>query len=214
MEHQLLKEYEILRKEIDNKIALHNSLLTFTITTTVAILTIAASAKITIINLLPFCVIIPMAARIAYYRTAMAKLSAYIIVFLEPELTGISWETRNYAFSQKHGGLSHKPEKYFLRYYECLFLSLMCYALFLVNYIPTAQFDFWAVFWGLCPVFLVAWVWYLTGQLNRVDQDRQALIESWQEIKQAENASATVSKNEEVTEKLEQIYKLLDDRLK
>ena len=80
---QILKEYEMLRQEINQKIELHNTLLTFTITSTILVLTVAASEKMTSLYLFPFCVIIPMLLRIAYYRKTMAKLSAYMIVFLE-----------------------------------------------------------------------------------------------------------------------------------
>lgn len=78
---QILKEYEMLRQEINQKIELHNTLLTFTITSTILVLTVAASEKMTSLYLFPFCVIIPMLLRIAYYRKTMAKLSAYMIVF-------------------------------------------------------------------------------------------------------------------------------------
>ena len=76
-----IKEYDNLRNEINQKIELHNTLLTFTITTTVAVLTFALSQNKTILYLIPFCILIPMSMRIAYYRSAMSKLSAYMIVF-------------------------------------------------------------------------------------------------------------------------------------
>ena len=77
----LVKEYDNLRNEINQKIELHNTLLTFTITTTVAVLSLAVSQNSTILYLIPFCILIPMSMRIAYYRAAMSKLSAYMIVF-------------------------------------------------------------------------------------------------------------------------------------
>ena len=40
--------------------------------------------------------------RIAYYRKATAKISAYMIVFLEPKLNERSWETRNIQFIRKN----------------------------------------------------------------------------------------------------------------
>ncbi len=49
MADNLIKEYDNLRNEINQKIELHNSLLTFTITTTVAILTFALSQNRTIL---------------------------------------------------------------------------------------------------------------------------------------------------------------------
>lgn len=81
MDNLILKEYEMLRSEIEQKISLHNTLLTFIITSTVAVITIAISEGITILYLFPFCIIIPMMMRIAYYRKVIVKLSAYMIVF-------------------------------------------------------------------------------------------------------------------------------------
>ena len=83
MKDNLIKEYDILRSEISQQIDLHNTLLTFTITTTVAVLTFALSQSMTVLYLIPFCIIIPMSMRIAYYISSMTKLSAYKIVFLE-----------------------------------------------------------------------------------------------------------------------------------
>lgn len=93
-----LIEYNLLRTEINQKIELHNTLLTFTLTTVVAILTFILAQDQPfnpLLFLLPFCILIPMSMRIAYYRSAMARLSAYMIVFLEPCMPGINWETRN-----------------------------------------------------------------------------------------------------------------------
>lgn len=93
-------EYKMVRNEIDQKMSLHNTLLMFTITTTVAILAIAAGNEKSspFLYLLPFCIIIPLSNRIAYYRRAMAKLSAYLIVFCEDSDDSIKWETRNLSF--------------------------------------------------------------------------------------------------------------------
>lgn len=54
MDNLILKEYEMLRSEIEQKISLHNTLLTFIITSTVAVITIAISEGITILYLFPF----------------------------------------------------------------------------------------------------------------------------------------------------------------
>ena len=80
----LMKEYQNLRDEITQEIGLHNTLLTFTITTTIAVLSFvfAQDTILPFLFLLPFCIIIPMSMRIAYYRTNMAKISAYIVFVL------------------------------------------------------------------------------------------------------------------------------------
>lgn len=89
-----VKEYDMIRAEIMQKIELHNNLSTFTITTSVAVLSFAFSQNNAFLYLIPFCIIIPMSLRISYYLSALTKLSSYMIVFLENN--GVyNWETNN-----------------------------------------------------------------------------------------------------------------------
>ena len=113
---QKLKEYDNLKNEINQKMALRNTLITFTITTTIAVLTLALSQNITSLYLLPLCIIIPMSIRIVYYGIGIAKLSAYMIVFLDNDLDGIKWETRNFSIINIDSKLSMK-NLVFLRNY-------------------------------------------------------------------------------------------------
>lgn len=186
----ILKEYEMLRQEIDQKMELHNTLLTFTITSTILVLTVAASEKVTILYLFPFCVIIPMSLRIAYYRKAMAKLSAYMIVFLEPTLKDMNWESRNYAFSKQYGGLSSEKHKFQISYFECLVLGCVCYALYLLNYFPfeCEKITFIMVLGAIWPIILLVWIAQITYKMNRVDKDRNEFIEKWNNIKTSEDS--------------------------
>lgn len=78
MEEELIyKEYDMLHQEIEQKISLQNNLLIFMITTTVTIITLAIKSDSLLLYLFPFFIIIPITSRIAYYRMAMAKISAY-----------------------------------------------------------------------------------------------------------------------------------------
>ena len=54
MKNNIILEYESLRNEITQKIDLVNSLMTFTLTTVVAILTFALTKKNELLYLLPF----------------------------------------------------------------------------------------------------------------------------------------------------------------
>ena len=83
MNNELIcKEYEMLHGEIE----LQNNLLIFMVTATVTIITIAVKSKNLLLYLFPFFIIIPTMNRIAYYKKAIARISAYMIVFLEPKL--------------------------------------------------------------------------------------------------------------------------------
>ena len=117
----IYKEYEMLRQEIDKKISLQNNLLAFMITATLTVLTIAVKYENPLLYLFPFFIIIPVTNRIAYYRKAIAKISSYMIVFLEPKLDGISWETHNIQFARRYN--VGRINKIKLDYYECIVLS-------------------------------------------------------------------------------------------
>lgn len=195
-------EYKMVRNEIDQKISLHNSLLTFTITTTVAILAIAAGNKNSnaFLYLLPFCVIIPMSIRIAYYRKAMAKLSSYLIVFCEEYEDSIKWETRNLGFYRQ---LNSDSKKFILNYYECFVLSVICYILFIYNYlVPKTDPDIKTIINCLWPIVLIIWEYQITAKINRIDRDRTDLIKVWESIKSEGNPSYTDSFYSDIKTKL------------
>ena len=185
---QILKEYEMLRQEINQKIELHNTLLTFTITSTILVLTVAASEKMTSLYLFPFCVIIPMLLRIAYYRKTMAKLSAYMIVFLEPAIKDLNWESRNYAFSKKYGGLSSEKRKVQISCFECFALGCVCYALYLLNCFPIEceKATKVMIFDAIWPVALLIWIAQITHKTSRFDKERDEFIRKWNNIKMSE----------------------------
>lgn len=193
----LLIEYNNLRAEINQKIELHNTLLTFTITTVVAILTFALVQEE--INpylfLLPFCIIIPISMRIAYYRTTMVKISAYMIVFLEKELQDINWETRNAEFvnlSNSKGKKTYKKSSVFtkltaLRYFECLLLSIVCYVIYLCTYLPNQNSSFVLICHVIIPLFLVVFEALVTKRINSTNHDRVKYCLYWEKIKENEN---------------------------
>lgn len=186
MVDNMLKEYDNLRNEINQKIGLHNTLLTFTITTTVAVLTFALSQDMTILYLVPFCIIIPMSMRIAYYRTAMAKISAYMIEFLEKDLDGIKWETRNAELIDIQ--LKSKKKKNInnftiLRYYECLTLAVICYIFYVIDFIKDKEISIFVVMNILWPLLLVLLEVLITKRINSINKERQEWREQWDILK-------------------------------
>lgn len=186
-------EYNNLRKEIDDKIKMHNSFLTFTITTVVAVLTFALSSDIYMpsLCLLPFGILIPMSMRITYYRSAIVKLAAYMVVFLECDLEGLSWETRNNKILKK----LQEEKKIDIRsfagasYYECLILALVCYACYLHRLVQAeiSNFSSKLIFDMLWPLILVAAEIYFTACLNSASAAKEEWIKKWQEIKSEED---------------------------
>lgn len=181
MKNNIILEYESLRNEITQKIDLVNSLMTFTLTTVVAILTFALTKKNELLYLLPFCIIIPMYMRIAYYRSAMVKLSAYMIVFLENKLEGINWETKNSCLMNN---IDKKTRKIVLRadYYEGVVVSAICYILYFYNHIKGKTINILLIFQLFVPFLLVAWIFIIVKHINNIESEKQEWIKEWQRL--------------------------------
>lgn len=199
-----IKEYEILRNEIDQKIELHNTLLTFTITTVVAVLSFVLLQEqpySAFLFLIPFCILIPMSMRIAYYRSAMAKLSAYMIVFLEKEIPGIQWETLNQevvsaVINNKNKDMADREKKrpfvegtkahrlLLGRYYECLVLGILCYTLFAIHYYRDNEFCTLTLFNLGWPVFLIVLEIFITVAMDSVDRSKAFWVKQWKALKE------------------------------
>lgn len=211
-----IKEYEILRGEIEQKIELHNTLTTFTITTVVAILSFVLLQEppySAFLFLMPFCVLIPMSMRIAYYRAAMAKISAYMIVYLEEDIPGICWETRN----QKIGSMAiedksvvkvgKKRTRPFLgstktrslllsRYYECLVLGILCYILYAIHYCQNKELCIVTLINLGWPLLLIILEVLITIAMGSVRGSKIFWIEKWKMLKTSEENSCINSDKE------------------
>lgn len=181
----IVLEYNSIKEEIQNKIELHNNLLTFTITTVVALLAFAFSKDNPFLFLIPFCILIPMSSRIAYYRLAFSKLSAYLIVFLEPALEGCDWETRNYLIVKENIVNKRKSIKnsIIMHYYDCFILSIVCYGLFLYYYIQNTNFSFIIILNILWPILLIIYEFILTKRINSGDKKKEEWITYWNQLK-------------------------------
>ena len=152
------------------------------ITSTLTIITRAVESKNSLLYLFPFFIIIPIMNRIAYYRKATAKISAYMIVFLESKLNEISWETRNIQFIRKNNEEKGNKSKIKLDYYECPILSGICYFLYVYNCKAYKLRDFQDFVKMAGPLFLIFIVIYLTHRINELDKDREVMINSWKNI--------------------------------
>ena len=117
---------------------------------------------------------------------AMAKISAYMIVFLEPKLNGISWETRNVQFLRRYNSGKRNDRKIQLDYYECPVLGVICYWLYLLNY---EQLNINNLKGGIMifgPALLVFMVIHMTYKINSLDRSREKMIDAWRKIESEE----------------------------
>lgn len=187
MNKDITEEYGHIKNEINQKIELHNSLLTFTITTTVLILSYGVAEKEPLLFLVPFFIIIPMSIRIKYYKGAMSKLAAYLIVFLESVDNQFNWETRNEELIESDRiGRKHSNPLVELHSYECLILCIVCYVFFLIYYFSDRQFNICSCLVALLPVLFIIWEYLITKKMNKVSvKDWKC---RWEYIKEIEKS--------------------------
>lgn len=183
MEEENLEEYKMLRDEMQNCIERDNTLTTFMVTAVATILTFAISANLQVpfLFLISFCIIIPFTARIAHYKGNVARISAYIIVFLETEMN-IKYETRN---------ILAKPEKtkkskllISMRNYIGFWLGLISYAVYVAEYINNIGIQgFWNIVFCIIPVVLLILTIFLDKKIDSLPKERKRWIETWENLK-------------------------------
>lgn len=184
-EENMIREYETIREEILQKVNLHNSLITFMITTVVALLTFALTNNKPFLYLLSFCIIIPISMRITYYRTMMIKLSAYIIVYFEKDIKGLKWETRNSQFV--NAGNDRLYNKLTIsHYYEGLLLGIVSYGLFVYNFIQNKNLDSVELILVHLPIILLIWEGIITKRISQFDKERNKWISEWEKLRNSE----------------------------
>ncbi len=125
-----------------------------------------------------------MSMRIAYYRSAMTKLSAYMIVFLEEKMDGLKWETRNSKLIEQSLKRKNIFDFTVLRYYECLILSVICYIFYIIDYIKDKEINLIVIVNILWPILLIIWEGLITKSINSLDEEKQMWIKRWMKLKE------------------------------
>lgn len=178
-----LEEYKMLREEIQNCVERDNSLVTFMVTAVSTILTFAISANLQVpfLFLISFCIIIPFTGRISHYKTNVARISAYLIVFLEPEMD-IKYETRNSMVKS----VKSKASKLLvaMRNYVGLLLGILSYAIYLVEYSNKLGFsNWWDLLFCILPILLLILIFFMDKKIDSVPQEKKKWIENWKNLK-------------------------------
>ena len=177
-----LEEYKMLREEIQNCVERDNSLVTFMVTAVSTILTFAISANLQVpfLFLISFCIIIPFTGRISHYKTNVARISAYLIVFLEPEMD-IKYETRNSMVKSAKSKISKLLVA--MRNYVGLLLGILSYAIYLVEYNnKIGFFNWWDWIFGILPVIFLILIFLMDKKIDNVQQEKAKWIENWKQL--------------------------------
>lgn len=174
----MMQEYLTIRNRIDSNTKREKALKTFSITANATALAFAVSNDIKFLYFIPFFFIIPISARIAYYKRSTIKQKAYIIVFLEPYLEGINYEVTSemlyqYKISRKITALS------ILMQLDSIFLLTVSLALYYDNFLNVFNWTFYDAF-ILCLLALEFFIAFYTAY---IDSTVKKWIEKWQILK-------------------------------
>ena len=179
-----VEEYKMLREEIQNCVERDNSLATFMVTAVSTILTFAISANLPVpfLFLISFCIIIPFTGRISHYKTNVARISAYLIVFLEPEMD-VKYETRNSIVKSAKSKISKLLVA--MRNYVGLLLGILSYAIYLVEYNNKIGFsNWWDWVFAILPIFFLILIFFMDKKIDNVPQEKAKWIENWKQLKE------------------------------
>lgn len=180
-----LEEYRMLRDEIQNCVERDNSLATFMVTAVSTILTFAISANLQVpfLFLISFCIIIPFTGRISHYKTNVARISAYLIVFLEPNMD-VKYETRNSQVKSSKSKFSRILVA--MRNYVGFLLGILSYIIYLVEYQNKIGFtNALDILFGILPIFLLIVVFLLDKSIDNVPKQKAVWIKNWENLKES-----------------------------
>ena len=180
-----LEEYRMLRDEIQNCVERDNSLATFMVTAVSTILTFAITANLQVpfLFLISFCIIIPFTGRISHYKTNVARISAYLIVFLEPNMD-VKYETRNSQVKSSKSKFSRFLVA--MRNYVGFLLGILSYIIYLVEYQNKIGFtNALDILFGILPIFLLIVVFFLDKSIDNVPKQKAVWIKNWENLKES-----------------------------
>jgi len=182
----MYNEYKFLRDEVVNYGNTQVSLTTFTITATAGIITLGVNNKNPYIFLLSFIIIVPLFYRILFYRSASMRLAAYLIVFLEPKIEGINWETINSETITSIWENDKAIIKFskIIRHNEFTILAIISDILFLYFYLQQENTTLVFYFALLSSLVLTATIAYSTYKGNMTAKMKEHYIKEWSEIKE------------------------------
>lgn len=105
----------------------------------------------------------------------MARISAYIVVYIEKNIKGLNWETRIHKFVYNgrdtiHGNVTIS------QYYEGMILSVMCYLLCLFDFIKVKTVCLQVIIYSIFPVLFVIWEMIITKRIAGFAKERDFWI--------------------------------------
>ena len=112
----------------------------------------------------------------------MARISAYIVVYIEKNIKGLNWETRIHKFVYK-GHDTFRDNITISQYYEGMILSLMCYLLYFFDFIKGKTVCLSVIIYSVLPILFVIWELIITRRIAGFTKERDFWINQWEVFK-------------------------------
>lgn len=173
------KEYNKLIKRLEFFDTTRNNLLTFSFTAVLSILGVSLTVDMNSISawlcLIPFCLIIPFAARIAYYRLASAHIGSFLMKFAEEDM---QFEAGTRVVTED--GCKLYPQIAWLINHEMVLLSVATSCIFYLRYATSIENWTYLNFIGLVvPVLLSTFVYLISHSTNSYKKLMVGFEEKW-----------------------------------
>lgn len=185
------KEYDMLRKEIEQNSSVINNYLTFLYPAMGVMLAyIVSNFNNSLIFSAMYLIIVPIAARIRSLNNSTVRLAAYMIVFLEPGITGFCYETRNYLRiylkANRNSKVNNAISLFFLNINGAtFFIGLATYVLYI--YILVKKFDMTnLLIGGIINTLSMLILTYFLVKDFRSHTDKAEYVKSWEQIKNSQ----------------------------
>jgi hypothetical protein len=185
-EKMLYNEYKFLRDEIHYYINLNTTLTTFSITVVAGIIALGVNNKNAFIFLLSFIIIIPLFYRIQYNKDAISRLSAYLIVFIEPKIHEINWETINAESVEtiNKGNKGVYNISRIIRYNEFTLLAFASSSLFIFTCLHDKNcYSLVEIIASIISMLTTLGIAYSTYKGNQTAKNKERHIDDWKIIK-------------------------------
>lgn len=191
---QMIEEYKMLRSELMYFMNKDTMLLTCLFSAITATLFFSVEKNMQEGCLLAFLIIIPICNKFAYHQKQMAKISTYMVYFLEKGLE-IKWETRveKVAQMKRNNDTNEKIRSVsILKFSDCVMMSLatfLCYV-FLLWRQHSLCFNYRPVYliWGETVIILILLIVALNmaSKIYKIQKYREKYIKKWEQVDQEE----------------------------
>lgn len=162
------REYERISKRLEANVAARTTLLTFSFTTVLAALGLAFTVDVDriscLIFLIPYFLIVPFSARIAYLRIIYARMYSFLMVFAPDDM---QFAIRGKQVKENDVEKRKKPMfeiLHKLNNYELFLLAIASCLTFWCKY-PRIPYDFTTIDWLICLLPVI-----LTGAVGKIIQ--------------------------------------------